>query len=182
MAAHVWRITDGRDRGMGSFLCPPGDPKLRYSIIERSSNRWNAYEVGAYALDSDADWIPEHIRRRAGQMMADAQRIESPAWVAMVYGYFRNMYAVNGVPWGSVDQLVQGDYPDEWHAGYVFVRKYFPDHVIRVDLIRNPGKGYGAWPCVNCGERVQYEARHDAHVVYPNGLQCGPDAGRHSIV
>jgi hypothetical protein len=151
---------------------------LRYGIIERSSNRWNAYEVGSYALDSDAEWIPVGIRTRAARMLTDAVRVESPAWVAMVYGYFRNMYARDGLMWTLASDLVQGDYPDEWHAGYVWVRKYFPEHVLRADLIRDPGKGYGSWPCVKCDQRVQYEARYDAHVVYPNGATC-TDGGRH---
>lgn len=39
------------------------------------------------------------------------------------------------------------------------IREYFPDHEPRLDLIDDPGKGYGAWPCTKCGEKVQYEAR-----------------------
>ena len=39
------------------------------------------------------------------------------------------------------------------------MREYFPDHQPREDLIADPGTGYGSWPCVKCGKRVQYEAR-----------------------
>lgn len=161
---------------------------LRYSIVEKSSNRWNAYECGSYALDSvtEYDWIPDGIRRRATELLATAERVESPAWVAMVYGYFRNMWAPSGTMWSTTTDLVSaraGQMPDgfalDWHAGAVFVRKYFPDHVTRSDLIADPGKGYGSYPCTKCGERVQYEARWDRLVVYPAGLVCSADQGDH---
>jgi hypothetical protein len=174
MATPVFRITS-KDGGMGSFLCPPGDPMLRYSIMEKSSDRWNARIEGSYALDTTSDWIPEGIRRRAAAMLAAAERVESPGWVGMVYGYFRNMYAPDGASWANVRDLVSGApgaYPDEWHAAVVFIRKYFPDHEVRADLIRDPGKGYGSYPCVHCGRPVQYSAHHDALVIYPNGTEC----------
>lgn len=47
------------------------------------------------------------------------------------------------------------------HLAVLCIRKYFPDHEPRLDLIEDPGKGYGAWPCTKCGETVQYEARLD---------------------
>lgn len=47
------------------------------------------------------------------------------------------------------------------HLAVLCVREYFPDHEPRLDLIDNPGKGYGAYPCTKCGERVQYEAKFD---------------------
>jgi hypothetical protein len=51
----------------------------------------------------------------------------------------------------------------ERHLAVLCIREYFPDHTPRLDLIENPGKGYGAYPCVKCGTRVQYEAKKDAH-------------------
>lgn len=184
MAEHVFRIiNDGQ--GMGCFLCPPGDPKHRYFIREMSSSRWNAYEVGAYALDTEAQWVPEGIRRMAARMLGQAQRVESPAWVAHVYGYFRNMYAPEGQPWTTANGLLPGkpgEYPDDWHAGAVAVRRYFPEHVTRADLIRDPGRGYGSYPCVHCGERVQYEARVDALVIYPGTVACTASDLGHATV
>lgn len=47
------------------------------------------------------------------------------------------------------------------HLAVLMVRKYFPDHVARLDLIDNPGTAYGSRPCTKCGERVQYEAKFD---------------------
>ncbi|MER6605726.1 hypothetical protein ABT282_07370 [Streptomyces sp. NPDC000927] len=49
----------------------------------------------------------------------------------------------------------------ERHAAVAHIREYFPDHEPRVDLIENPGKGYGSYPCDKCGEKVQYEAKFD---------------------
>jgi len=180
MATPVFIIT--QDGGMGSFLCPPGDPMLRYSIIEKSSKSWNARTDGMYALDTDAEWVSAGIRARAARMLAEAVRVESPAWVANIYGYFRNMWTVDGLMWTNTQALVSGrpaDVPDDWHAAAVFIRKYFPDHVTRVDLIRDPGKGYGSYPCVKCDQRVQYEARYDALAIYPHGVECAA-GGQHS--
>lgn len=47
------------------------------------------------------------------------------------------------------------------HLAVLTIQKYFPSHTPRLDLIANPGKGYGAWPCVKCGAAVQYEAKQD---------------------
>jgi hypothetical protein len=53
----------------------------------------------------------------------------------------------------------------ERHLAVLCIREYFPDHEPRLDLIVDPGKGYGSWPCTKCGERVQYEAKFDKHAV-----------------
>lgn len=158
-------IVDGQ--GMGGFLAPPGDPTHRYAVREMSSNRRNAREIGSYALDSAtrADWLPGHVRTRVAEIINGAERVESERWVRYVYGYFRGMWTRDGRPWSDVSTLVSGrpdGAPDDWHAAVVWVRRYFPDHAVRADLIFDPGTGYGSHPCRKCGERVQYEARYDA--------------------
>lgn len=59
--------------------------------------------------------------------------------------------------------------PAERHLGYLTVHDYFPEHTPRLDLIEDPGKGYGAYLCAKCGQRVQYEARKDALCVVKSG-------------
>lgn len=49
----------------------------------------------------------------------------------------------------------------ERHLAVLTVRDYFPDHEARLDLIDDPGKGYGSHSCAKCGEQVQYEGRLD---------------------
>jgi hypothetical protein len=49
----------------------------------------------------------------------------------------------------------------ERHLAVLCIREYFPDHTPRLDLIDNPGKGHGSYPCTKCGEKVQYEAKFD---------------------
>jgi hypothetical protein len=74
----------------------------------------------------------------------------------------------------------------EHHLGYLCVRKYFPDHEPRLDLIADPGQGYGSWPCAKCGRRVQYEARVDALAEVISGMrwqyitEC-PEGGQHEL-
>lgn len=77
--------------------------------------------------------------------------------------------------------------PATRHLGYLAVREYFPEHEPRTDLIENPGKGYGSYPCVKCDQRVQYESRKDAFCVVTSGMRwsyndvCPADEGKHEI-
>lgn len=80
----------------------------------------------------------------------------------------------------------------ERHAAVAFIRTYFPDHTPRLDLILDPGKGYGLYLCTKCGERVRYEAKFDKmtkgdtqvdgagvkHWTYENGC---PQGGDHTV-
>jgi hypothetical protein len=61
----------------------------------------------------------------------------------------------------------------ERHLAVLCIREYFPDHEPRLDLIANPGKGYGSYPCTKCGERVQYEARLDKLAVVTTRIVPG---------
>ena len=88
---------------------------------------------------------------------------------------------------GRADRAVTLSLPPEHHLGYLCVREYFPDHQPRLNLIADPGHGYGAGTCSKCGQRVQYEARHDALCVVTSGARwrydpdC-PRGGQHEIV
>ncbi|MFD6934688.1 hypothetical protein ACFWAP_00835 [Streptomyces goshikiensis] len=80
----------------------------------------------------------------------------------------------------------------ERHAAVACIREYFPEHEPRLDLIADPSKGYGSWPCSKCGERVQYEAKFDAYAVVTTrlsgsgitqwfyGREC-TDGGAHTV-
>ncbi|WP_189112229.1 hypothetical protein [Pilimelia terevasa] len=161
---------------MGGFLSPPGDPAHTYRVVTYAGPRSNK-AIGlaglSYAADAANSWIPEHVRRHAQQLIRDADRTPSELWVRHVYGYFRNMWTHDGRPWQSVSSLISGrpvDAPEDHHAACVFVRQFFPDHQPRTDLIADPGKGYGSCPCTKCGQRVQYEARHDVLCVVTTRL------------
>jgi hypothetical protein len=67
--------------------------------------------------------------------------------------------------------------PAERHLGYLTVHDYFPGHAPRLDLIADPGAGYGAHPCAKCGQQVQYEARRDALCVVTPGRHWSYNAG-----
>ncbi|MEV7675031.1 hypothetical protein [Streptomyces sp. NPDC088752] len=78
------------------------------------------------------------------------------------------------------------------HLAVMCIREYFPDHEPRTELIENPGKGYGAHPCTKCGQKVQYEAKFDAHAVVTTRMdgtgmthwsydtEC-PEGGAHTV-
>ena len=180
--AEVYKIVKGD--GAGGFMNPPGDPAHTYRIESYSSSRSNARVAGIYSIDSAQEWMPQHIRKTAAEMVANATRTPSELWVRSVYGYFRNMWTVDGQPWANVNQLVSGrpkGAPIEYSAAVVHVRRWFPDHAARADLITDPGKGYGNYPCDMCGQRVQYKASVDALAVAATGDVHCPKGGKHSV-
>ncbi len=150
--------------GMGGFLCPPGDPHHTHSV--RSSNGDDLMSLSSAV---DCEWLPVGVVARVRKLLDDAHPVESSGWVEMIYGYFRNMWTSDGQTWGSTTDLISdssGERPADHHAAVVWIRKWFPSHAPRVDLIANPGKGYGSWPCSKCGTPVQYEASVDALAVF----------------
>lgn len=173
MAEQRLRWTINKDgQGQGGFLSPPGHPDHEY-VIEGRRPRAREADVytGVGSVLSSPDEYPPHVVRMAQRVMDKAELICSDRWVRMVYGYMRTMY----VPWTEddrADKLLRdplGHMPASRHAAVRVIRRYFPDHEPRVDLIKNPGKGYGSWPCIHCGQRVQYEARADALAVVVPG-------------
>lgn len=172
-------------RGAGGFLCPPGHPAHEYSLegYWNGKRKANADMYGSieYVFDPQSG-ASDVVRDRVRKIMDSATLVCSENWVRMVYGYFRNCYATEDGDRSASDCIIpkKGDapLPDERHLGYLTVREYFPDHEPRHDLIEDPDKGYGSWPCVKCGLSVQYEARYDAFVVYPAGKDC-PKGGQH---
>lgn len=175
----VWHIRDGRDGGMGGFLCPPGHPALAYRV-ERGPVR-NPQDIMSLmhaASEEAASYVPADIRRRAKGMLDRAVLVESEGWLRHTYGYMRSMYVSES---GSRDarDLISDPHntlPAERHAAVAAIREYFPDHQPRLDLI-NAGKEaklYGSYPCVHCDQRVQYEARWDGLHVFGRGKDVCP--------
>lgn len=164
-------IDDGN--GMGGLMCPPGHVNHRYSyqVDRRSSNRGRWIESVLAPIGSIGEDAPTVVRAEADQLIACQELVCSQAWVEYVYGYFRNCYFPGSL---DVRQMVDTGRPEQ-HGGYLRVRKYFPDHSPRTDLIESGG-AYGSWPCRVCGERVQYEARIDAFGV--PGASSGVCAGK----
>lgn len=182
-------IINNDGQGAGGFLCPPGHPAHRYAVISKTSNRWNARETGFYALETAAteDYVPESIRRRCRAILDGATLVCSEAWVRMVYAYFRNCYSPDGIDRDCSHTVKSG--PPERHLAVLMVRRYFPNHEVRLDLIADPGRGYGCYPCRHCGARVQYEARCDSLAIvtpgerrwrYVPGCEASP-TGQHEI-
>lgn len=71
--------------------------------------------------------------------------------------------------------------PPERHRAVDYIREFFPDHQPRIDLIIDPGKGYGAYECVKCHTVVQYDPEVDAFAVYRSHSADCPEGGRHEI-
>lgn len=175
-----YKIVSGKNGGTASLLCPPGHPRHTYSLHEFNSPKGRSV-VGSMAIDSALDpdsGASPAIRDRVQRIMDKAELKCSEAWVRNVYGYFRNSYA----PEPGVREVAKavGSGPAELHLGYLTVKEYFPDHEPRTDLIADPGKGYGTYPCLKCDARVQYEAKFDAFAKVGQGPTCYPD-GNHQI-
>jgi hypothetical protein len=168
----------------GSFMDPPGHPSHRYEVRVYDNGRVKR-DADAYlsvASAAEAEWLPESARERARKLLDDATIVESEMWVRHVYGYFRSMYVAEDGSRNASDLIADrsGALPAERHAAVAMIRQYFPEHEPRTDLIADSSYCYGSYPCVKCGQRVQYEAKVDALAVFDrsNGEQCS-EGGAH---
>jgi hypothetical protein len=158
--------------GMGGFLCPPGHWNHFYVLEEYTSPRGRKV-IGSFQLEYVFD-VAAHadsgIKTQALRIMTDAPLADSDLWERYVYGYYRNMYLPEDGSLRADDLIRDSEHslPAERHAAVASIRQYFPGHQPRLDLITDPGTGYGSWPCSKCGLRVQYEAREDALCVVRN--------------
>lgn len=156
-------VKDGH--GAGGFMSPPGHPSHTYSVNIYTSPRARKV-IGSMSITSAAtdEHVPAGVRARVRKILADAELSMSNLWVRHVYGYWRNMYVPESGSTNASDLISDSTHslPAERHGAVAHIRKYFPDHKPRTDLIADPGKGYGSWPCTKCGERVQYDETRDA--------------------
>ena len=114
-------------------------------------------EVFVYTLADDGSrYGALHVLEDHAETLTDSGftdvHIEGPQTIGGTWVPER-VRATNPVPIEPID-------PNR-HLAVLCVREYFPDHEPRLDLIVNPGKGYGSCPCTKCGETVQYEAKFD---------------------
>lgn len=125
--------------------------------------------------------IPADFRARVQKLLDEAELVESELWVRNVYGYFRNCYSPDGVSQNASDAAIERNShrPPEHHLAVMAIRKYFPDHEPRLDLINDPGDGYGSRECTKCGTRIQYEAKVDAFAEPITAFKECPEGGEH---
>lgn len=144
------------NEGMGGFLNPPTHPEHSYSIVEYRGG----HECGSYSLSAAAseDWLPGSVKGTAKGILKRWQAgTPDSAWVQSVYNYFRHCYSVDGIEtnvnhegktitfgkfWDNAD--LEKDMPPTHHLGYMFVKKYYPDHEPDLNLIWNNGP-LGSW-------------------------------------
>jgi hypothetical protein len=129
--------------------------------------------VYVYALDDDGTrYSAAHLTEYADALADDLDGVE-----------------IKAHPEDSILDRVEADLPivpepidPERHAAVVFIRRFFPDHVARLDLISNPGRG-GQIPCIKCGARVQYEPSRDKwaqEAESGRNFNC-PQGGDHAV-
>lgn len=124
----------------GSFLCPPGHPSHSFGIEDGPQRDPNLIASLDYAVDADnADWVPAKIRDEAQRLLDTATLVESDEWLIKVYRHFRHCYSPDGVNRNASDALIvksdDAAPPVDHHLGVMFVRKYFPQHQPRLDLL-----------------------------------------------
>jgi hypothetical protein len=184
-----WRI-DKDGQGMGGFLAPPGHPDHEYVVIgKRPRAREADMMTGVGSVLDNPDQYPEHVVRMAQRVMDAAELRCSELWIRSVYGYFHTMYVPESGDRRAAYLLTdpKNTLPPERHAAVATIRQWFPDHEPRTDLIINPAGGYGLWPCIHCGLRVQYAARCDALAVVTPGAvwrydtDCPDNAEGHQV-
>lgn len=174
----AWHISDD-GLGSGGFMSPPGHWNHRYTLWHGWSYK-HADFIGS--IDYDDEPLPEAIAARIAHIKASATLVCSEPWQRHVYLYFQHMYARESG--NRVASMAITDHanalPPERHLGFLMVREFFPDHEPRLDLIMPSDiKGYGSYPCVHCGKRVQYDARIDGYEPLSGDKAC-TDGNAHS--
>lgn len=151
-------------------------------IIERStlvcSELWMAEVYGYFR----GMYVPESGERNASGLISVASlareqalaEVGPSAWGAMT----REERAAT---LATTADAIRASLPAERHAAVAMVREYFPEHRPSLDLIADPGKGYGSYPCGKCGKSVQYEARCDGLAVYGSNDTACSEGGLHRI-
>ena len=156
------RIVKG---SMGSFLDPPNSPQRQYRVIGWDRPHRTREPDFSMSLEGalDSDWISEGIKRRIQALYDCADMQPTEEWLSSVYGYFKNCYSPDGKDRnvsnclivrlakqqpqregeryriGTFREQPYGDeLPDPNKAlAVMHIRKFFPDHEIREDLLIN---------------------------------------------
>jgi hypothetical protein len=118
--------------GMGSDLCPPGHPNYTHLVRFGPGDEAGMCSVG-YAVT--AAHIPAACREQARQLIAGAALAETEEWLREVYGRFRWSYAPED---GDVRDAILDcscSLPPDRHLAVLWVRRHFPGHQPRTDLI-----------------------------------------------
>jgi hypothetical protein len=169
-----WHISDD-GQGSGGFLCPPGHWNHRY-MLWFGWQPQHAEFMGSIDYEGHGKDLPGAIIARIARIKAEATLVPSEAWMRHVYGYFRNSYAPESGSRNVSDAVIprkDDDLPPATrHLGCLMVKEFFPDHEPRVDLISGEVRGYGSYPCVHCGKRVQYEPRIDGYLPFVGDQAC----------
>lgn len=176
------RVEFRKDSGSGGFMDPPGHAHHTYSVYVWEGRRRPPDTIMSVQSAAESDWLPESARKRAQEMLSSHTATPSELWIRNVYGYFRNMYLPEGAEWNTAGDLKvgkPGEYPHDRHAAVLMVRKFFPGHEPRADLIADASYCYGQYACVKCGAAVQYEPRLDALSVYGSGTADCAAGGIH---
>ncbi|HYK70398.1 MAG TPA: hypothetical protein VEV45_20810 [Streptosporangiaceae bacterium] len=104
----VYQFRTGKDAGSGSFLSPPGNAALSYSIYgyhssgrgkprtNRSSGPDTIMSIESLAED-EGGYYPKASVERAKRIIAAAHAEMSELWVRSVYRYFNHSYSPDGI-------------------------------------------------------------------------------------
>lgn len=144
-------------RGMGSFLDPPNSPQAEYEVLGWYSahrTREPDCSMSLEAALADPD-VPEGMKRRIRELFTNADMQPTEEWLSQVYGYFKNCYSPDGEDRNVSNCLIVTPDPDggyklgtfgrdghvdepppiETSLAVMHVRKWFPDHEPRPDLL-----------------------------------------------
>lgn len=118
---------------MGSFLDPPGSPQRHWMVIDGLTRNPRAMMSLTGALAEE--WVPESVKVRVRQLLADAAIECSEGWLREVYSYYRGYYSPDGKD-RNVANAVTGERGPSHHLAVLAVREWFPEHEPRMDLIQ----------------------------------------------
>lgn len=183
-------LVSGEDRDVPAELKARAQRLIDQAAAARTepSEEWVRHTYGYFAHSYSPDGADRNVSHSVswhGQTTQDkcscGKSFDDPkALVGHIAGSRRDLP-------GRIGQLrhhkVEGEkpLPPGHHLGYLAVKKYYPDHQPRLELIAHPEGLYGTRECSKCHERVQYEACWDKWAVFGKGPDC-PQGGGHETV
>lgn len=131
------------NEGTGGFLNPPGDAEHTFCLassyrraIGPNSDRMSL----RCALETE--WVPNNVKEDVRNLLAaHPGDVKSEKWQRDIYNYFTNCYSPDDIDRSTSkcevinEPLLQLMMTPEKHLGYLFIKKFDPDHTPRLDLI-----------------------------------------------
>lgn len=132
-------VTTGGDAGQGSFLDPPNYPTHKFGI----SSRFRSQDIVSFSKEEPQ--FKEQLKPYLKFDKLPENHPEVQKWIKQHYSYFKNSYSKNGINRNVNDAIIneKDELPNNHHLAFLAVRKFYPNHKPRKDLIKSKAWVWG---------------------------------------